>query len=200
MACGLIEIGAARTRACRLCWSGCWLCCFPRSRALLTPNRGMSLRETLHAFPGPLKTEYRSDTLEEGRGGVDLHCGVLGALCHSLTIHVNACEHDAYSGHRHSSSLVRGRCGENRLPAHLPSSSTSSTPPSPIMGALLVACCAPPIPSTPRTSLPLSEQHGGSMAGAVCAARRDCPLHFVGEHIAENPIGHSLGGERFTQT
>ena len=121
LACGLIESGAARTRACRLCWSGCWLCCFPRSRSLLTPNRGMSLRETLHAFPGPLKTEYRSDTLEEGRGGVDLHCGVLGALCHSLTIHVNACEHDAYSGHRHSSSLVRGRCGDirSRAPAQL---------------------------------------------------------------------------------
>src|SRR5207248_343988 len=52
----------------------------------------------------------------------------------------------------------------------------------------------------PRTSLPLSEQHGGSMAGAVCAARRDCPLHFVGEHIAEYPIWHALGGERVTQT
>jgi len=120
MACGLIEIGAARTRACRLCWSGCWLCRFPRSRSLLTPARGMSLRETLHAFPGPLKTEHRSDTLEEVRGGVDLHCGVLGALGNSLTLHGNTFEHDAYRGHSHSSSLVLGRCGDIAFPRTCP--------------------------------------------------------------------------------
>src|SRR3989475_10966537 len=112
MACGLIEIGAARTRACRVCWSGCWLCCFPRSRSLLTPTRGMSLRETLQAFLGPLKTEHRSDTLEEVSGGVDIHCGVLGALCHALPLHVHTFEHDAYRGHRHSASLFLGRCGD----------------------------------------------------------------------------------------
>jgi len=86
------------------------------------------------------------------------------------------------------------------VPAHLPSSLTSSTQPEPIMGALLVACRSTPMTSTPRTSLPLSEQQGCSIAVTVCAARRDFPLHFVGEHIAEYPIWHSLGGERVTQT
>ena len=80
----------------------------------------MSLRETLHAFPGPLKTEHRSDTLEEVRGGVDLHCGVLGALGNSLTLHGNTFEHDAYSGHNHSSSLVLGRCGDIAFPRTCP--------------------------------------------------------------------------------
>src|SRR6266446_6369768 len=86
----------------------------------------------------------------------------------------------------------------NLVPSHLRLSLPSSTQPAPIMGALCVACWSTPMPSTPRTSLTLSEQHGCAMAVAVCAARRDCPLHFVGEPIAEYQIGHALGGERFT--
>src|SRR6266436_7614943 len=88
----------------------------------------------------------------------------------------------------------------NLVPSHLRISLTSSTQPEPIMGALFVACWYTPMPSTPRKSLTISEQQGCSIAVAVCAARRDFPLHFVGEHIAEYPIWHSLGGERVTQT
>src|SRR6266700_1006863 len=83
------------------------------------------------------------------------------------------------------------------VPSHLPSSFPSSTQPEPIIGALFVACCSTPLTSTTRKSLPLSEQHGCSLAVAVCAARMEYPLHFVCEHIAEYQIWHSLGGERF---
>src|SRR5206468_13019194 len=82
------------------------------------------------------------------------------------------------------------------VPSHLRLSLTSSTQPAPIMGALCVACWSTPMPSTPRTSLTISEQHGCPLAVAVCAARRDFPLHFVGEPIAEYQIGHALASER----
>src|SRR3989442_462529 len=61
-----IGSGVAIPLMCCFVLLACILLCFPLSRSLLTPNRGMSLLGTLPAFPDPLKTDHRYDTLAEG--------------------------------------------------------------------------------------------------------------------------------------